>query len=216
MADKVFLHMDTPEVQYLCQKDKRLAKLITMVGDISYTPRHENSYSFMVHEIIEQMLSIKVGQKIFDRLESLCDGEVTPDSISSLTDAQIRGTGTSNAKVEYIRNVTKATYDGLLDYLYLKTLTDDEIIRVLTGIRGIGTWTAKMYLIFVLDRPDVLPFEDGAFLQVYRWLYHTEDCSKQAVFKHCQKWSPYSSIASRYFYKALDNDITKQTFHLYK
>lgn len=210
------LNKDTPSVQYLCKKCKRLAKVIEMVGPIQYTTHDEDAYSFLVHEIIEQMLSVKAGQKIYNRLEELCEGEVSPDRICALTDEQIRGIGTSNAKVEYIRNITNAITDGMLDLETLKQLPDEKVITALTKIRGIGNWTAKMYLIFVLDRQDVLPIEDGAFLQVYRWMYKTQDCSERAVTAKCKKWKPYSSVASRFCYKALDAGMTKEEFHLFK
>lgn len=73
-----------------------------------------------------------------------------------------------------------------------------------------------MYLIFVLNRQNVLPVEDVAFLQSYKWLYKTDDTSKDSVMKKCKKLSPYSSIAARYLYRALDTGLTKNEFHLYK
>lgn len=78
MANEYTLRYDSPEIQHLCERDKRLAKLITMVGEISYSRHNENCYAFMVHEIIEQMLLAKVGRKIYERLELLRDGEITP------------------------------------------------------------------------------------------------------------------------------------------
>lgn len=216
MSELITLDMDTPSIQYLCKKDKRLAKVISMVGPISYTTHDEDPYSFLVHEIIEQMLSVKAGRKIYGRLEELCDGEISPERINSLSDKEIRATGTSNAKVEYIRNMTAAVVDGTLDFEILQELPDKEIMKCLTKLRGIGSWTAKMYLMFVLNRPNIIPFEDGAFLQVYRWVYKTEDCSKKAVINKCKKWSPYATTASRFFYRALDAGMTKEEFHLYK
>ncbi len=216
MPNVVTLDMNTPSVQYLCQKDKRLAKVISMVGPISYVLHEEDTYSFLVHEIIEQMLSVKAGQKIYGRLEELCNGTITPERIRELTDEQIRGTGTSNAKVEYIRNITNAIIDRELNFEKMQQLSDKEVIATLTKIRGIGNWTAKMYLIFVLNRQDVLPFEDGAFLQVYRWMYKTQNFSEKAVIAKCKKWSPYSSVASRFCYRALDAGMTKEEFHLFK
>lgn len=162
------------------------------------------------------MLSVKAGQKIFERLEELCSGNVSPEQIRNLSDEQIRSTGTSNAKVEYIRNITDAINDGTLDLGKLQQLSDKQVITTLTKIRGIGNWTAKMYLMFVLNRQDVLPFEDGAFLQVYRWMYKTQDCNKKAVQNKCKKWRPYSSVASRFCYRALDAGMTKEEFHLFK
>lgn len=216
MSNVVTLDMDHPAVQYLCKKDKRLAKVIEMVGPIQYTPHDENAYSFLVHEIIEQMLSVKAGQKIYGRLEELCGGNVSTEQIRNLSDEQIRSTGTSNAKVEYIRNITNAINDGALDFRKMQQLSDNEVITTLTKIRGIGNWTAKMYLMFVLNRQDVLPFEDGAFLQVYRWMYKTQDCSEKTVQNKCKKWKPYSSVASRFCYRALDAGMTKEEFHLFK
>ncbi|MBK4210367.1 DNA-3-methyladenine glycosylase family protein [Bacillus licheniformis] len=217
MSEVITLNMNTPSVQYLCKKDKRLAKVISMVGEITYSlHKDENAYCFLVHEIIEQMLSIKAGQKIFGRLEELCNGSITPDSISKLSDEEIRSTGTSNAKVTYIRSLTNAVVYKDIDFSELKELSDTEIIKQLTSICGIGNWTAKMYLIFVLDHQDVLPFEDSAFLQSYRWIYKTKDCSAKSVLDKCKKWKPYSSIAARYLYRALDMGFTKEEFHLYK
>lgn len=216
MPNVVTLDMNTPSVQYLCSKDKRLAKVISMVGSISYVPHEEDTYAFLIHEIIEQMLSVKAGQKIYGRLEDLCDGKVTPERIAALNDDEIRGTGTSSSKVRCIRSVTEAVLCGDLDFDKMDTLSDEEVICALTKLHGIGNWTAKMFLIFVLNRPDVLPVEDGAFLQTYRRVYKTDDCSEKAVSKKCRKWKPYSSIASRFFYRALDAGLTKKEFHLFK
>lgn len=216
MPNTVILDMNTPAVQYLCKKDKRLAKVIHMVGPITYTPHTDNIYAFIVHEIIEQMLSIKAGQKIYDRLLELCGGNISPEKINSLTNEEIRRIGTSSSKVKSIRNLTCSVISGDLDFNRFSFLPDDIVIEKLTSLHGIGNWTAKMVLIFVLDRPDVLPVEDGAFLQTYRWVYKTEDVSKQSVQKKCKKWKPYSSIASRFFYRALDMGITKKEFHLFK
>lgn len=216
MTEIITLDINSPPIQYLCKKDKRLAKVISMVGPITYSPHEDDPYRFLIHEIIEQMLSVKAGQKIFSRLEELCAGNVNPDNISALTDEQIRSTGTSNAKVEYIRNLTNALESGTLSFDTLSVMADKDVIREMTKIRGIGTWTAKMYLMFVLDRPDILPVEDGAFLQGYRWAYKTADCKPVSVIKKCKKWKPYSSIAARFFYRALDMGLTKEEFHLFK
>ena len=215
MQDLITLDMNTPSVQYLCRKDKRLAKVISMVGTITYAP-YTDGDPFLVHEIIEQMLSIKASQKIYARLEDLCDGDISPNKIAMLSDEEIGSIGTSKPKASYIRNLTNAIIDGDVNLEDLAYKSDAEVMTALTKIRGIGSWTAKMYLIFVLNRPDVLPFEDGAFLQVYRWMYKTEDTSRKAVEKKCRKWKPYSSIAARFLYRALDVGFTKLEFHLFR
>ena len=215
MQDLITLDMNTPSVQYLCRKDKRLARVISIVGTITYSP-YTDGYPFLVHEIIEQMLSIKVSQKIYARLEKLCDDEVSPGKIAMLSDEEIGSIGTSKPKVSYIRNLTNSIINGHLNLDDLAHKSDIEVMATLTQIRGIGSWTAKMYLIFVLNRPNVLPFEDGAFLQVYRWMYKTDDTNRKAVEQKCLKWKPYSSIAARFLYRALDAGFTKSEFHLFK
>ncbi len=212
MNKKITLTKNTQSVKYLCSKDKRLNKLIHIIGDISYIPYGtENSYSFLVHEIIEQMLSMKAGQKIYERLKILCNGKITPTNISKLSFKEIRSIGTSNSKANYIINLTEAVICNKIKFSNFKNLPDDEIIKHLTSIKGIGIWTAKMYLLFVLNRQDILPVEDGAFTQAYTWLYKTTDYNKQTVIKKCKKWKPYSSIASRYLYRALNQNLIKTT-----
>lgn len=212
----VVLNENTPSIKYLCQKDKRLAKVISIIGEISYTTHSENPYAFMIHEIIEQMLSIKAGMKIYSRFEELCNGKITPQVVNELTIDQIRNTGTSSNKATYIKALTDSVLIGDINFSEFSTMSDSEVINKLTSIKGIGKWTAKMYLIFVLDRQDILPTEDAAFLQSYCWLYKTENPTKKDIIHKCAKWSPYSSIASRYLYRALDLGLTKQEFHLYK
>lgn len=160
-----------------------------MLGALCYE-LHEDPYAYLVHEIVEQMLSMKGAMTIYRRLESLCEGNVSPDSINALTNEQIRATGISGAKVSYIRNLTDAVESGALDFSSLPEMSDKEIIQQLTKVRGVGTWTAKMYLVFVLDRADVLPHEDVAFLQAYRWMYNTQDLKATLVQKKWQKMGP--------------------------
>ncbi len=114
--------------------------------------------------------------------------------------------------VSYIKNLASES----IDLKKIELMEDKEVIKELVRIKGIGDWTAKMYLIFVLNRQDVLPFEDGAFLQAYKWLYKTEDTTPVSIKKKCNKWKPYSSIAARYLYRALDAGLTKEVFYLYK
>ena len=215
MSQIITLDSNTPSVQYLCKKDKRLAKVISLIGSITYEP-YDDPYAFLIHEIIEQMLSVKAGAKIYERLEKLCDGMITPENMSALSDDQIKSIGTSNSKVSYIRGITHAVISGEIDFEQLTFMEDGEIYRKLLTLRGIGYWTAKMYLIFVLNRQDILPTEDAAFLHAYEWMYKTKDLSRESVEKRCRKWKPYSSIAARYLYRALDTGLTKKEFHLFK
>lgn len=216
MGEIITLDSNSPEIQYLCKKDKRLAKVISMIGPITYETHDEDPYKFLVHEIIEQMISIKAGSIIFSRLVNLCDGEITPSQLNKLTNEQIKSIGTASSKVSYLRSITNAALSGELDFNSLKEMNDSDVFKYLTSFKGIGKWTANMYLIFVLNRMDILPTNDAAFLQSYEWLYKTTDRSDISIRNKCKKWKPYSSIASRYLYRALDSGLTKEEFHLYK
>lgn len=216
MAEIITLTGDTPSIQYLCRKDKRLTKVFQMIGPISYETHVDDPFPFLIHEIIEQMLSIKAGLKIYGRLETLCSGRITPSAIDRLSLEEIRSIGTSMRKAQNIKGAAEAVMDGTISFSRFTEMTDDEVLQELVGLPGIGTWTAKMYLIFVLDRQDILPYEDVAFLQGYKWAYKTKDVSKNSVMKKCRKWKPYSSIAARYLYRARDLGLTKKEFHLFK
>jgi DNA-3-methyladenine glycosylase II len=173
MSNVITLDDSAESVKHLCQKDKRLAKVISMIGSITYKP-HEDSYRFLVETILGQMLSNKVTSIISRRLEELCSGSITALAINSLTDNQLKSIGISSSKVTYIRNLTTAVESGEIDFSSFPNMSDSEVIKKLTSIRGIGNWTAKMYLIFVMNRINVLPFEDVAFRQAFNWVYNTK------------------------------------------
>lgn len=214
-GDKVTINKQCHPVQYLCKKDKRLAKLIDMVGTIEYRTQPD-CFARLVHAIINQMLSNKVAHVIGSRVTELCRGRITPENLLRLDREQLRSAGLSYTKADNILGLAKAANNGSLDFSIFPNMTDEEVMKELTRLRGIGTWSAKMYLIFTLNRLDVLPYEDVAFLQTYAWLYKTKDLQPASIVKRCKKWKPYSSIAARYFYYALDKGLTKHEFHLLK
>jgi len=211
----ILLNYDSPAIVYLSNKDKHLAKVIQTVGPLNYQIQTD-SYAFLISQIAEQMLSKKVATILTRRIVNLCHGQITIENIANLNDQEILGTGLSHSKVSYIRNLTNAIVTGKIDFSSYYKMDDEAIIRNLTTVKGIGNWSAKMYLIFSMDRPDVLPFEDLAFLEGYNWVYKPADNSAKTIQKKCQKWHPYASIAARYLYKSLDLGLTKNTFHLFK
>lgn len=217
MQEIITLDGSSPEIIYLCEKDKRLAKVIKMIGPISYEIKHpEDAYAFLVHEIIEQMLSVKAGNAIYSRLKELCKGTICPEIVSKLSYDEIKSIGTSGKKAQNIMSLTQAILNKEFVIEQLYDLPDDQVMKRLIELRGIGSWTAKMFLIFVLNRNNILPYEDVAFLQSYQWLYKSKDRDIAAIKKKCKKWEPYSSIAARYLYRALDTGLTKEEFHLFK
>lgn len=207
--NRVLYQLDSEPVQYLYKKDKNLAKVIASIGDLEYII-HTDHFSFLVHEIVEQMLSVQAGNKIFGRLVTLCGNILTPDQILALSPDQIKNTGMSYKKVQCIIDLAREVKCSNISFEEFPSMDDGDIIKTLTKIKGIGSWTSKMYLIFVLNRLDILPYEDGAFLQSYRWLYNTADTAPNSVKNRCEVWRPYSSLASRYMYRALDSGLTKR------
>lgn len=191
-------------------KDERLFEAMQLIGPISFR-LHENNVAFFIETIIGQMLSNKVADTITDRLYSLCDGELTVESVRGLGFDGIRSIGISKQKTEYILLFCDLIHNDPDFLLRLAEMDNATITRTLTGLRGIGNWTAKMYLLFVLGRPDIIPYEDGAFLQAYKWLYKARKLTPQAIKRRCKKWYPYESIGARYLYRILDNGLTKYT-----
>lgn len=207
---EITLTMDSPPIKHLCERDKKLKALIETIGPIAYQLNDDDPYCFLIHEIIEQMLSKKAGQKIYDRFVDLCDGKITPEKVATLSFEEIKSIGTANSKVNYIQSVTSSLLNNEIDLDSLLSKSDEQVYKELTKLKGIGSWTAKMYLIFVLDRQDILPTEDVAFLQSYKWLYNARKLNKTTIERNCKKWKPYSSIAARYLYRALDGGLTKK------
>lgn len=171
---------ENEKVRYLKKQDWKLGKVIDTIGDICCTS-HDDPIEFIACEILGQMLSNKVATVLRKRLNILCNGTISAQAISELTHDELRQIGLSNSKSDYLLNFAETVNRGELDFKSLESEPDEVVIKKLTAIKGIGTWTAKMYLLFVLCRDDVLPYEDGAFLQAYKWLYNTEETRKNSI-----------------------------------
>ena len=199
------------EIQHLKKADVRLSKVIDKIGNLDYSAynNHPDSFLFLVREIVGQMISSSVKKVIWGRFVVLCDNAITPSTVSKLRLEQLRSIGLSQSKSSYILNLAQLVSNNEIDFEKLETLPDDEVMKVLTSIKGIGNWTAKMYLLFFLQREDILPYEDGAFLQAYKWLYNTKVIKPESIARRCKKWKPYTSIGARYMYRALDTGLTK-------
>jgi len=204
----ITLTSKSESIIYLTTKDKKLKQVFDLIGAISYE-LYSDAYAFLVETIVGQMLSNKVADVICKRVNNACDGSITTDAIIKLSVEDLRKLGLSYAKAKYILGLTEAVKNGNLNLSLLYTMPDDEVIKSITSINGLGDWSAKMFLIFVLGREDVLPYEDGAFLRAYAWLYKTDKIRKTDIQEQCRKWKPYSSIATRYLYKLLDEGYIK-------
>ncbi|WKT00027.1 hypothetical protein NYR30_01610 [Gallibacterium salpingitidis] len=190
---------------FLKRQDKQLAWLIEQIGYLTHTDTKDD-FLFLLEQIIGQMLSIKVADVMLERLTDICGGIVTVESINQLDIETLRNIGISNRKAVCIKEIAQMIANGSLDFRTLKALPDNQLIKCLTTIKGIGSWTAKMYL-YKIHRPDVLPYEDATFLSAYKWLYQTQEIRPAAIKQHCKKWSPYLSIAAMYLYAAFERKL---------
>ena len=199
---------DSPPILHLSRVDPLFRFVQSRVGPLSYEVTWD-PFAHMVETIVGQMLSSKAADCITCRLYVLCGGSFTPETVLKHDVPALRSIGLSGAKAEYILSLAVRLAQEPDFFDTLPHLPDDDVLKRLTSLRGIGMWSAKMFLIFDLDRPDVLPYEDGAFLQAYRWLYLTDDLRPAAVRARCAPWSPHASLAARYMYKALDLGLTR-------
>jgi DNA-3-methyladenine glycosylase II len=167
----------------------------------------ESAFHCLAHSIIEQMLSMKAAATIEQRIITVCDNDLCPSSILSTSIDELRNCGVSKRKALYLHALAEYASDEDLEAL--SELTDEGVRSALTCIPGIGKWTCDMFLLFYLDRSDVLPVEDGAFRQAFRWLYGASVEHEGVRHVVCSLWRPYSSIAARYLYRALNSGMTK-------
>lgn len=208
MLDNGMVLLSSDECKYLSSADPLLCRAMHLVGDFSYH-RHPNNESFFFSTIIGQMMSNTVADVIEKRISDLCGGEMTADAILSLGIDRIRSAGVSMQKAEYMTLFAQKVKSEPCFLNSLESKDNSAVINELTSLRGIGNWTAKMYLLFVLNRNDILPYEDGAFLQSYRWLYQTDEMKPAVIKDRCKNWHPYESLAARFMYRLLDYGYTK-------
>lgn len=189
----------------LANRDEKLGVLFRLVGDVEFQPRGR-PFESLVLSILGQQLSVKAAATIKKRVQDLCaGGEITPDGILALSFCQLREAGVSAAKISYIFDLAEKVKDGQIDFATLVKLENQEIISVLTRVKGIGKWTAEMFLIFSQGRPNVLSTGDFGLQRAVKWLYQMEDrADGKYLQQHGDKWDPYQSIVSLYLWKAID------------
>ncbi len=186
--------------KYLAGKDPVLARLIIRFGNCPLSGRSSNPYSTLVRSIISQQLSSKAADTIEQRLLAVV-GDWDPITVLEVPAEVLRTSGLSSSKARCLREIAGRVVDGRLDFDNLAALADEKIIVLLTEITGIGRWTAEMFLIFGLGRPDVLALADAGLKRAVRQLYGT-DLQLETVG---EPWRPFRSIASWYLWKHLDS-----------
>ncbi|MDR2047270.1 MAG: DNA-3-methyladenine glycosylase 2 family protein [Clostridiales bacterium] len=190
---------------FLSGRDPVLGGVIERYGVIKY--ELETAYfDALLSTVIGQQLSGKVADTIWKRFVSLADGGLTPEKVLALSDEKMRGTGVSGNKARYLKNIAQAAVEKRIDFDRFREMTDREIIDALTAVKGIGGWTAEMFLIFSLGREDVFSNGDGGLERAVNNLYGGGGALRGAErVKKAAEWKPYRSIASLYLWKSLEN-----------
>lgn len=193
------------EISYLKNKDKKLAEVIEKVGLIERKTDPE-LFSALVHHIVGQQISTKAQATIWERMKKSL-GAVTPETILNVSIEEIRSFGISIRKVEYIKDFAEKVHTGEFDIEAAEKMEDDELIKYLTTLKGVGVWTAEMILLFCLLRPNVFSFDDLAIQRGLRMVYHHRKIDRKLFEKYRRRFSPYCSVASLYLWAVSNGAI---------
>lgn len=187
--------------RHLTKADPVMAAIIKQYqGEMMVS--HGNDFMTLTRSIVGQQISVKAADKIWGRLSAAVGKSYTPKALLKLDDAMLRSVGLSGQKVIYVREIAKFFLSGIPDWEHM---SDEEIIKALVTIKGVGRWTAEMFMIFHLHRPDVLPMDDLGLLKgVYRHYNNGEKMEKKAIIQLAETWRPYRSAATWYLWRVLD------------
>ena len=189
-------------VEFL-RKDPVLGKIINRVGDYSLK-RRSHHFAVLVESIISQQLATNAAEAIFRRFTRLYPKFPTTAQILSTRKSKLRKAGLSGMKIEYLKDLARNIDEGRLRIRSLPKMSDDEVIENLTQVKGIGRWTAEMFLIFSLGRQDVLPVDDLGLRKGVQMAFSLAELPKpKEVEKLGERWRPYRSIATWYLWKSL-------------
>ncbi len=188
---------------HLSRKDRVMKKLIPQFGDAILESRGD-AFVTLARSIVGQQISVKAAQTVWDRFAAL-SRKLTPAGVLKLKVDDMRAAGLSARKVEYLVDLALHFDSGALHVKAWSDMDDEAIIAELVGIRGIGRWTAEMFLMFHLLRPNVLPLDDvGLINGISRNYFSGEPVSRSDVRELAQAWAPYSTVATWYIWRSLD------------
>ena len=193
-------------IAHLREADPVMGELMARSGPCTLEPGSTDAFLTLCQSIISQQLSSRAASTIIERLEALFDfGLPTPDGILALPDETLRGLGLSRQKQASLRDLSLKTIEGSLQLGELSMLSDEEVTRQLTQVKGIGVWTAEMFLIFFLGRLDVFPVGDLGIRKAIQRLYgYKKMPAVVTMHRHARKWAPYRTIGSWYLWHSYD------------
>jgi DNA-3-methyladenine glycosylase II len=198
-------------VDHLSKSDAILAAIIARVGPCKMTYR-EPSFEMLARAIVFQQLSTKAATTIYGRLEEAAGGPLTPESIQNLSVGEMRRAGLSRQKLGYIRDLAEHALSGKVDFARLPSMSDEEVIETLTDIKGVGVWTAHMFLMFSLRRPNILPVGDlGVRMAIQKAYKKRKMPTPKQIEQIAKAWHPYCSYAAWYLWRSLEAPEEKPT-----
>jgi DNA-3-methyladenine glycosylase II len=193
--------------RHLARRDRVLKKLIPRFGDARLQSRGD-AFTTLARSIVGQQISVKAAQSVWDRFAAAVGGpshRLAPDAVLALPVEALRTAGLSARKAEYLQDLARHFADGRVHPAQWKDMADDGIVDELVAIRGIGRWTAEMFLIFHLMRPDVLPLDDLGLLKGISLNYFSgEPVSRAEAREVGEAWAPFRSVAVWYIWRSLD------------
>ena len=194
----VYFSYGERETEYLRRKDKRLGAVIERVGHIERAV-DPDLFSAVVHHIVGQQVSMRAQATVWARLRTAL-GEVSAQTVAALDAEALRGMGMSLRKAEYILDFARRVQSGEFDLEAVRRMDDGQAIAALTSLRGVGVWTAEMILLFCLQRPDVLSYDDLAIRRGLRMLYRHKALDRERFERYRRRYSPCGSVASLYLW----------------
>ena len=190
------------EIEHLRKKDKQLGQAIDRIGMLEPGVTSD-LFSALVNSIIAQQISGKAAETVWNRVKERFV-EVTPERFSSATVEEVQGCGMSMRKAGYIKGMADACIRGDMDLDALWALPDEEVVERLSSLRGIGVWTAEMILIFCMQRPDIVSWNDLGIRRRMMRLYGLDELGRADFDRYRKRYSPYGTIASFYLWKMND------------
>ena len=186
------------ETDYLKKKDKRMAEVIDRIGHVERKV-DTDLFSAVVHHIVGQQISTKAQETIWQRMLSAL-GEVNAETVLAAGVSKLQSLGMTFRKAGYITDFAEKVHTGAFDLEGIWQKSDEEAIRELSSLKGIGVWTAEMLLLFCLQRPNVFSYGDLAILRGMRMVYRHKEIDRARFERYRKRFSPYCSIASLYFW----------------
>nr|WP_294525526.1 DNA-3-methyladenine glycosylase 2 family protein [uncultured Blautia sp.] len=186
------------ELSYLRNKDKRLAEVIYQIGPIK-RETDPDLFSSVIHHIIGQQISTKAQATIWHRMQEAF-GQVNATAILSTDIPRLQSFGMTFRKAEYITDFARKVQNNTFDLDAIWQMSDEDAIRELSSLKGIGVWTAEMILLFCMQRPNIFSYDDLAIQRGLRMVYHHRNIDRKLFEKHRRRFTPYCSVASLYLW----------------